>query len=113
MQERDAIGELERHVHVVLDHQQRHLARDRRQQPVHVATLVDRQSGKRLVEQQHFRILRQRHRDLNPSPLAIGRLRQRPVGDRAEANPLERSARTREQSLLPPQWDEGIPAQPR
>ncbi len=57
---------------------------------LHVAALVDREAGVRLVEQQHLRVLRQRHGDLDPPPLAVGGLRQRPVGDVPQADPLER-----------------------
>ena len=59
---------------------------------LHVAALVDRKPGERLVEQQHLRILRQRHGDLDAAALAIGGLRQRPLGDVAEADAVERVA---------------------
>ena len=68
---------------------------------LHVAPLVDREAGERLVEQQHLRVLRQRHGDLDAAALAIGGLRQRPLGDVAEADARQRRARALDQVLLP------------
>ena len=79
-------AKIERHVHVVLDHHDGHVARNGQQQLAHVLPLVDRQAGERLVEQQHFRILRQRHGDLDAPAFAVGGLRQRPVGDVVETD---------------------------
>ena len=47
MQQRDALGEFQRHVHVVLDHHNGDVARDCQQQLLHVAALVDRQARRR------------------------------------------------------------------
>ena len=90
MQERDPVREAERHVHVVLDHHGRDLPRDLRQQATDVEALLRRQAGEGLVEEQHLRVLRQRHGDLDPAPLAVGRLGQRPVLGVVEADPGER-----------------------
>ena len=86
----DALGELQRHVHVVLDHHDGDVARDRGEQALHVTPLVDRQAGERLVEQQHLRVLRQRHGDLDAAALAVGGLRERPSGDMQQPDPRER-----------------------
>ena len=53
---------------------------------LHVAALVDRETGERLVEQQHLWVLRQRHGDLDARAFAVGGLRQRAVGDVIEAD---------------------------
>ena len=60
-----------------------------------------------------FGLLRQRHGDLDAPLLAIGRLRQRPVGDVVEADALERGVRLRQQVLLAVERDQRIPAQRR
>src|SRR5262249_21918261 len=106
MQDRDALGEIERHIHVVLDHDDGHLARDRRQQLLHFPPLVAREAGEGLVEQKHFRVLRQGHRDLDPSPLAVGGLAERPVEQMVEPNSRQGIVRGAEQRLLPPQPDQ-------
>ena len=111
MQNRYALGKVERYVHVVLDHHHRDVAGDRRQQPLHIAPLVDREPGKGLVEQQDSRALRQRHRDLDPAPFAIGGLAERPVGEVAEPDPVERGAGAGGQRLLAVEPDERVPAQ--
>ena len=71
MQERDPVGEIEHHVHVVLDHDDGDVARNPGQKPAHVAPLVRRQAGEGLVEQEKLRLLRQRHGDLDAPPLAV------------------------------------------
>ena len=87
MQQRDALCELQSDVHVVFDHHDGDVARDAAQQRLHVAPLGDRSSGKRLVEQQHLRVLRQRHRDLDAAGAAIRGLRQRPLRDMRKPRP--------------------------
>ena len=42
MQERDAFGEFQRHIHVMLDHHDGDIARDSQQQLFYVPALVDR-----------------------------------------------------------------------
>ena len=59
-------------------------------QAQHVAPLVDRQAGERLVEQQHLRVLRQRHGDLDAAALAVGGVRERPIGQMVQPDPRER-----------------------
>jgi hypothetical protein len=113
MQHRDALGKVERHFHVVLDHHDGDVGRDRRQQLLHIAPLVDREPGKGLVEQQDSRALRERHRDLDAAPFAIGGLAERPVGEIAEPDPVERRAGARGQRLLPVEPDKRVPAQRR
>jgi len=55
MQHRDPLGERERHVHVVLDHHDGGVARDRGDQVANDAAFVVRQPGQRLVQQQQPR----------------------------------------------------------
>ena len=83
------------------------------QQLPHVAALVDRKPGERLVEQQHLWILRQCHGDLDPALFAVGGFGQRPVGDVIETDALERGARLLDQVLLAMQRRARVPAQRR
>ena len=48
-------------------------------QRLHRRALLARQPGERLVEQQHARLLRQRHGDLHAALLAVGHLGDRPL----------------------------------
>src|SRR5262245_1032904 len=113
MQQRDSFGEFERHVHVVLDHHDRHVARDRLQQLPYIVALVDREARERLVEQQDLGVLRQRHGDLHPPLLAVGGLRQRPIGDVLEADAPTRVTPARDESGLMVEAAERVPAQRR
>src|SRR6185436_17772387 len=80
----DALGEVERHVHVVLDHHDGDITRDGADEVEDVATLLDREPGERLVEQQEPGLLSQRHGDLDPAALAVRGLGERPVGEMAQ-----------------------------
>src|SRR5579884_1805006 len=111
MQYRDALGEIERDIHVVLDHDDRDLARDLPEQVLDIAPLLDRQAGERLVEQQYLRALRQRHRDFDAAPLAIGGLRQRALREMAEPDPRQRGMRGLDQRRLPVEPQQRVPAQ--
>src|SRR6185503_279596 len=79
VQHGDAVGEVERGVHVVLDHHHRGVARNRGDQLLDRGALFAREAGERLVEQQHARLLRERHGDLDPALLAVGQLGYRPL----------------------------------
>ena len=54
VQQRDALHEFQRYIHVVLDHHNGDAARDCQQQLMHVVAFVDREAGEGLVEQQDF-----------------------------------------------------------
>ncbi len=110
VQHRDPLGEVEGHVHVVLDHDDRHVARNARDQPQHVAPLVDRQPGEGLVEEQYSWILGQRHGHLDAAALAVRGLGERPVGEVIEADPRQGLARLDRQRLLPAEPHERVPA---
>ena len=90
MQHGDALGERQRRVHVVLDHHDGDVARNAFEQRADRLALRLRQPGKRLVEQQDLRLLRERHRELEPAPFAIGRLAHHPIAERAEPDAVER-----------------------
>src|SRR3569832_2112562 len=113
VQERDALGEFEGNVHVVLDHHHRDVARDAHETLVHVAALVDRETGEGLVQQQDLRLLRKRHGDLDAPPLAVGGLRQRPTRNPLLADLLQGGPRVLDNVSLPFHVDERIPAQRR
>src|SRR6185503_7472221 len=86
VQDGDALGHVERGIHVVLDHHHGHVARDRRDQRLDRDPLFPRQPGERLVEEQHLGRLRQRHRDLHAAFVAVGDLRHRPFRQRFQAD---------------------------
>src|SRR5258708_4096183 len=78
VQHRDAIGHVERGIHVVLDHHHRGLARHAVDQALHLRALLARQAGERLVEQQHARLLRERHGDLDAALFSVRYFRYGP-----------------------------------
>src|ERR1700722_2470626 len=65
MQHGDSFSEFQSHIHVVLDYDDRHLARNGADQRQYIASLVDRQAGERLIQKQDFWALRQRNGDLH------------------------------------------------
>src|SRR5262249_46351892 len=65
---------------------------------------------KRLVEQQHLRILRQRHGNLHTPPLPIRRLGQWPVCDIAESDALQRRLGMLYEVALTLEIDQRVPA---
>src|SRR6266480_4171507 len=71
MQKRYPIGKVERHIHVVLDHDDGDLTRNGDEELAHILSLVDGEAGERLVEQNKLWILRERHGNFDASPLAI------------------------------------------
>src|SRR5271169_977649 len=113
MQKRDAIGKVERGIHVVLDHYYGYVARNSLKKFAHVLPFVNGKPGKRLIEQQDFRILRQRHGDLDAAPFTVGGLRQRPVRDVIESDTRKCLASRGHQVLLPVERQPWIPAQRR
>src|SRR5258708_16023894 len=78
VQHRDAIGHVERGIHVVLDHHHCGLAWHAVDQALHLRALLARQAGERLVEQQHARLLRERHGDLDAALFTVCHLRYGP-----------------------------------
>ena len=71
MQDGDAVGEAERHVHVVLDHDQRDLAGQAGDHPREALPFARREAGARLVEEQHLRLRIQRKRELEHQNLRL------------------------------------------
>ena len=112
VQHGDALGKAQRRVHIVLDHHDGHVARDRGEQRADGLALGLGQSGERLVEQQHFRLLRQRHGEFEPSPLAIGGLDHDPLGTVAEPDALQRLARVLVEITVGGQDRPRVPAPP-
>ena len=86
---------LEHHVHVVLgeEHADRFFPRDLRGQPHQLDALARRHAGGRLVHQQKFRLVGERHRELQPLEIAIGELAAGPIGITAHADEIEQPAR--------------------
>ena len=69
------------------------------------------EARERLVEQQHLGLLRQRHGELQPSPLAVGGFGDDAVGTIAETDLGQRVARLRIEMTMAGQQRPGIPAQ--
>ena len=92
----DPVGERAHHVHVVLDDQQRHVARQRLQHAGHALGLLGRHAGGRLVEEQEPRPGRQRDADLELALLAVGEAarRARRAGPRGPRPPPTSRARS-------------------
>jgi hypothetical protein len=111
MEHGDALGEVERHVHVVLDHHDRYVARDSGDEGQHVAALLERQAGEGLVEQQDAWVLGEGHGDLRAAALAVRRLGKGALGEVAEPDPREHLAGTGHQCRLPVESHERVPAE--
>src|SRR5215470_11939569 len=73
-QHRDAVGEREYDVHVVLDQEHRHVGRQRRDRRQDLVALVLGHAGGRLVEQQHARAAGDGERNLDQALLAVGQI---------------------------------------
>ena len=71
VQHRDAPGDRSNEIHVVLDHHDRVLARERQQKLGRALDLLRRHAGNRLVDQEQFGILHQQHADFEPLLLAV------------------------------------------
>src|SRR6201987_1778113 len=97
----------------MLDHYDRHLAWNCDQKFAHVLSLVDGKTGKRLVQQDQFRVLRQRHSNFEASPLPILLLSQRPFGNVLKPDALERIARLNGEMALAAKRRRRVPAQRR
>jgi hypothetical protein len=82
--------------------------------------LLDREPLRRLVEQQHARLLRHRHGDFEQALVAVREQSGRPVGDAGQAELLERRIGVRLGLLedpgsperLPAPWVAGLGSQP-
>ena len=112
MQHGDAIGERADHVHVVLDDEQRHLARQPLEHAGHPLGLLRRHARGRLVEEEEFGTRGQGHADLELTLLAVGeraRRRREPVPQADRLRRLRRALEGRAQSIHPP---EEAPASP-
>src|SRR6266446_6047849 len=85
----DALGQRQRDVHVVLDEQERHVAREAVDHGGHRGGLGRRQAGRRLVEQQDARPRGERQDQLELPLLAVGEVARRHVAPVAEAPLVE------------------------
>ena len=80
------VGEIGDHREIVLDHQHGAVGGDALDQRADALDVLVPHAGGRLVEQQHFRIERQRGGDLERALAAIGQLDRHPVGERGQAD---------------------------
>src|ERR1700754_598580 len=71
MQYGDALGKAQRRIHVVLDHHDGHIAWDRAEQRAYRLALALGETGEWFIEHEQLRLLRQRHRQFEPAPLAV------------------------------------------
>ena len=82
------------------------------EQRAHGLPLALREAGQRLVEQQHLGLLRQRHREFEPPPLAVGGLGDDALGAVAKPDLRQRLARLRRRGARwPVSTVQRIPAQ--
>src|SRR5258708_4230566 len=88
---RDAPGETEHEVHVVLDDQDRDVPRHRIEHLQDAVGLRGRHAGRRLVEQQHARAQAEGDRDLHQALPAVGQLTDAPPGLVAEPEHLDQA----------------------
>ena len=81
----DAVGEIGHHRQIVLDHQHGAVGGDALDQLRDALDVLVTHARGRLVEQQHFRIERQRGGDLERALAAIGQFDRGPVGELRQA----------------------------
>src|SRR5262249_53031540 len=100
-QHRDAVGEREHRVHVVLDQEDRVLPLYAFQQLRHRARFLDAQTRHRLVEQQHDRMGCERHAELELPVLAVRHPRRDDVAEAGKADVRDQLARGPPQARNP------------
>src|SRR5215469_3256319 len=100
-QDRDAVGEREHRVHVVLDQEDRVLPFQARQQLRHRARPLDAQTRHRLVEQQHDRVGCERHAEFELPVLPVRHLRRDEVAEGGKADIRDELARRPAQARNP------------
>ena len=109
------VGQIGDHAEIVLDHQHGAVGGDRLDQRADAVDVLVAHAGRRLVEQQHFGIERQRGGDLERALAAIGQFHRRPIGQNADrptsaisaiARSLKASSTRleRQKSNEPPRW---------
>src|SRR6266545_2792942 len=113
VQHGDFLGEIERGIHIVLDHDHGHFPRDARDQLLHRGALLARQPRERLVEEQHPGLLRQRHRDFEPALLPVGNSPDRTLREMLQTHPFQDAPRLLVQSGIAGERPEDVPARLR
>jgi hypothetical protein len=99
-QHRDAVGEREHRLHVVLDQHDGDFLPQLLQQRHHARGFGDAEAGHRLVEQQQLRLGGERHRKLELALLAVAQFGHRHVGAFGEPDPRQRGMRGVAQMLF-------------
>src|SRR5216683_3595936 len=92
--------QIERGVHVVLDHDHGHVPRNPGDQGFHRDAFLERESGKRLIEQQQPGFLGERHRDLDAALFSVGHFTDRSRGALIEADQPEHPASLFDETCL-------------
>src|SRR5512144_511182 len=113
VQHGDPLGEVERDVHVVLDHHDRDITGYACNQAEHVAPLLDGEPREGLVQQQDLGVLGQGHGDLHASPLPVGGLGEGALREMLEPDAGQRLARPADQRRLSIEPSDRVPASPR
>src|SRR6266576_1618175 len=113
MEHGNALCQIECRIHVVLDHYHGHIARNRGNQCFYRDALLERKSGKRLVEQQQLRLLRERHGDLDAALFAISDFADCSRGASLETDQCKHAARLFAQTGLKSERLESIPTRAR
>src|SRR6516225_8808912 len=83
---RDAIGKVGDHAEVVLDHQHRALGSDCLDERADAIDIFVTHAGHRFVEQEHFRVERQRGCDLQGTLATVWQFNRRPMGEGRQAD---------------------------
>src|ERR1700732_1457994 len=86
MEHGNPFRQIECGIHVVLDHHHGHIPRNPDNQRFHSDAFLERESGKRLIEQQQLGLLGERHRDLDAALFSVGHFADRARGALVEAD---------------------------
>src|SRR5438876_3537713 len=113
MEDSNPLRQIERRIHVVLDHDHGHIPWNPGDQRFHRDALLERESGKRLIEQQQLGFLRERHRDLDASLFSVGHFADRSRGALIEADQSEHPARLFDETGFKGKRVERVPAHAR
>src|SRR5262245_1254613 len=83
---RNAIGEVSDDAEIVLDHQDRAVGSDRLDECADAIDIFVTHAGHRFVEQEHFRVERQRGCDLQRALATVWQFNRRPMGEGRQAD---------------------------
>jgi len=73
MENRDLFGKFQCDVHIMFDHDDRHVSADSRERLLNQSPFDARKTCQWLIEKKQSRFLRERHGQFEPSPIPVGR----------------------------------------